>query len=509
MTTEYTNIKEKGVWRRVKKSEMRDGASALDTKWVFQIKGDGRYRARLVVKGYTQIPGVDFTESHSPVANDVTIRLLLVYAIQQAWVVEQIDVETAFLYGELKEKIYLRKPKGYNELSGDELSDDDALLLNKTLYGLVQAARVWLKTLINYLVDECNFVQSRAEPCLLLQFENGVLVIAIIIYVDDCVVVGKADDVKGAISMIRKRFNIKVLGELREYVGAEFERKEGKFLIGQEKLIMGMKDRFAVRKKDWVTPAAPGKVLLEGTEGERLGVMETQEYRSGVGKLLYLVKLSRPDLASSVRELAKFMDGSTLDHYQAMRRVMEYAVSTADERLILAPNMMDEGVLTGYTDSNYASDKGSRKSVSGVAIYFCGGLVSWQLKAQQCTTLSSTEAEYVACSQGATEMEFVRQILESMGVRVKLPMLLNVDNTGAINLANNWSTTGKTKHIDVRFHYLQELVDQGMIKLNFVRLEENVADIFTKNLSASLFDEHSKRLGISRRNKEGVKRYQA
>ena len=94
-------------------------------------------------------------------------------------------------------------------------------------------------------------------------------------------------------------------------------------------------------------------------------------------------------------------------------------------------------------------------------------------------------------------------------MRVKLPMLLNVDNTGAINLANNWSTTGKTKHIDVRFHYLQELVDQGMIKLNFVRLEENVADIFTKNLSASLFDEHSKRLGISRRNKEGVKRYQA
>ena len=89
---------------------------------------------------------------------------------------------------------------------------------------------------------------------------------------------------------------------------------------------------------------------------------------------------------------------------------------------------------------------------------------------------------------------------------MKLPMLLNVDNTGAIDLANNWSTTGKTKHIDVRFHYLRELVDQGMIKLNFVRSEENVADIFTKNLSANLFDKHSKRLGISRRNKEGVKR---
>ena len=109
-----------------------------------------------------------------------------------------------------------------------------------------------------------------------------------------------------------------------------------------------------------------------------------------MGKLLYLVKLSRPDLALSVRELAKFMDGSTLNHYQAMRRVMEYAVSTADERLILAPSVMDEGVLTGYTDSNYASDKGSRKSVSGVAIYFCGALVSWRSKAQQCTTLSST-----------------------------------------------------------------------------------------------------------------------
>ena len=115
-----------------------------------------------------------------------------------------------------------------------------------------------------------------------------------------------------------------------------------------------------------------------------------------------------------------------------------------------------------------ARDKGNRKSVSGMAIYYCGTLIGWRSKAQQCTTLSLTEAEYVTCSQAATELEFVQQILESMGVNVQLPMTVFVDNTGAIELAQNWSTSGRTKHINVRFHYLHELVEQGTMALKFV-----------------------------------------
>ena len=125
---------------------------------------------------------------------------------------------------------------------------------------------------------------------------------------------------------------------------------------------------------------------------------------------------------------------------------------------------------------------------------------------QQCVTLSSTEAEYVAASQCVSEMEFVRQIVESMGLEVELPMTLYIDNTGAIDLAENWSTTGKTKHIDVRFHYLREMNEQGMIQIKFVKSEWNVSDIFTKNLSENLFLQHTETLGVIPRDREGVNR---
>ena len=269
------------------------------------------------------------------------------------------------------------------------------------------------------------------------------------------------------------------------------------FEIRQQQLVESMRKQFDIKTGgSWATPAAPGQVLLAGEERELLGTQQVQEYRSGVGKLLYLVKLTRPDLASAVRELSKFMDGATMEHYLAMKRVLEFAVATAGSYLRLQPSTEQRGELVAYSDSNYASDKGNRKSVSGMAIYYCGTLIGWRSKAQQCTTLSSTEAEYVACSQAATELEFVRQILESMGVNVQLPMTVYVDNTGAIELARNWSTSGRTKHIDVRFHYLRKLVEQGMMELKFVRSENNTADIFTKNLPTNLFQQHVSSLGV-------------
>ena len=130
--------------------------------------------------------------------------------------------------------------------------------------------------------------------------------------------------------------------------------------------------------------------------------------------------------------------------------------------------------------------------------------MSWKSKMQQCVTLSSTEAEYVAASQCVSEMEFVRKVVESMELKVQLPMILYVDNTGAIDLDENWSTTGRTKHIDIQFHYLREMSEQGMVEIKFVKSESNVSDIFTKNLSENLFHHHAETLGIIPCNKEGV-----
>lgn len=155
-----------------------------------------------------------------------------------------------------------------------------------------------------------------------------------------------------------------------------------------------------------------------------------------------------------------------------------------------------EGEIIGYCDANYASNTDDRKSVSGYAIYYMGALVSWKSKTQQCVTMSSTEAEYVAMSMCVMEMDFVRQVIESMGFEVKLPMKLYVDNVSAIELAKNYSTSGRTKHIDVRFHYIREMIEQGMLELVFVPTNSNTSDIFTKNVSTEKYKSHSHNLGV-------------
>lgn len=246
-------------------------------------------------------------------------------------------------------------------------------------------------------------------------------------------------------------------------------------------------------------------------DGEPISDAGVTTYRSGVGKLLYLVKLTRPDLASAICELSKFMSCPTSTHMHAMYCIIQYAVQTVDLQLHLTVD--GSGDLIGYTDANWASDRDDRKSVGGFAIYYGGALVSWKSKAQQCTTLSSTESEYVALSSCINEMEYIYHILQSLEVDVKLPMRVYVDNTGAIDLGKNWSTGSRTKHIDLRHHYIREVVEQGLFKLCFVRSLENTADIFTKNLPQVLFEKHQKNLGVVRKGfmkdaskKEGVKR---
>ena len=198
--------------------------------------------------------------------------------------------------------------------------------------------------------------------------------------------------------------------------------------------------------------------------------------------MLYLVKLSRPELASPVRELSKFMDKATEVHKSALERTIQYVINTKNEKLFMHADPKLRGVIEAYTDSNYASDRDTRSSVSGFAIYVNGCLVSWRSKIQNSVTLLSTEAEYVAVSQCVAELGFVKQILEGLQQEVELPMILKVDNTGAIELTKNWSTSTRTKHIDVQMHYIRELTEQGIIKVEFVRSGDNMADNFTKNL---------------------------
>jgi hypothetical protein len=302
---------------------------------------------------------------------------------------------------------------------------------------------------------------------------------------------GDKPAIQDALDSIKTKFNIKKMGNVNNYVGATIERSRDRITINQKRMIEELNNDFDLGTQKWKTPAAPGMTLSKVHEDDQaLSQQEQKYYRSGVGKLLYLAKLSRPDIANSVRELARYMDKAGREHLQAMERLLNYVADTKDMNLVLVQDDSNEHGFEIYVDSDYAKCRDDRKSVTGYVILFHGNPVAWKSKGQSCVTLSTTEAEYIALSQAVAECLFLKQVIESIGLEVKLPIIVNEDNTGAIDLASNWSTNSNIKHIDVRYHFVRELLEDGIIQINYVKSEENVADIFTKNLGEQLFEKH-------------------
>jgi hypothetical protein len=287
------------------------------------------------------------------------------------------------------------------------------------------------------------------------------------------------------------------LGALKNYVGCQIEEKENKIIIKQPKLIAHLVKAFGkyVPNKEYVTPAVHRMIVMRPMEDDSvIDENKQSEFRTGVGMLLYLVKHSRPDIANAVRELTKVLDRATLAHWKAMLRVINYVLATKNQGLILNPKLDELIELEGRSDSEYAGDKETRQTVYGYVVYCCGAPIAWRSKSMKSVTLSTTEAEYVATSEVVKELIFAKQLVESIGLKVKLPMVTKVDNVGAIYLTQNPSTSQRTKHIDVRYHFVREFVEAGVVKVEFIKSEENEADIMTKNTTNELFEKHKTKL---------------
>ena len=198
--------------------------------------------------------------------------------------------------------------------------------------------------------------------------------------------------------------------------------------------------------------------------------------------MLYLTKHSRPDFTNPVRELSKSMDGASMAHVTEMYRVINFAVEMKTLWLMMVPIFKD-GIwkLEVLSDSDFANDKDTRYSVYGYIIYFCGVPVVWKSKSMKSVVLSTTEAEYVAASEVVKEIKFLYQMLRSMEIKVPLSIKVQVDNVGAIWLANNSSVSERTKHVDLRAHFVRDMIMDQVIEINLVKSAENDSDIMTKN----------------------------
>jgi len=488
---ELTKMNDKGVWKKVKRSTMPSDRRCVKHKWVFEIKRSGIFRARLVAKGFSQVAGVDFTsEIFSPVANDISFRILLILMI--LWDLDTLifDIETAFLHGHLKEQIFMDCPEGM------EHEVDECLLLIKTIYGLVQSARRYFEHFADVL-KLIGFAQCKSDPCLFMRRdEDGICII--LTYVDDNWTTGHTKAIEKALKQIQEHFRMTIDRELKDYLSCEIvlSKDKKRAWLGQPHMVKKIINTFGEEVKNlqkYRTPGTPGQGLIRPkTEEDKIDTEKHSRYRTGVGMLLFLLKHSRPDLANPVRELTKCLDGATQAAYKEMLRIIKFVMDTKNRGLKIEPksDKLGEWQLVVYTDSDWAGDKEDRRSISGYMLFLCGVLISWRSKAQKTVSLSSSEAEFYACGEAAKEIPFVVQLLLFLGVKVELPVQVYVDNVGAIFMSENPSSSTRTRHMDTRWHYVNDMQRNGLIKVEFVKSADNISDVETKNVTGEIYDAH-------------------
>jgi len=479
MHEELNNFKFNNVWELVEKP--KECRNVIGTKWIFKNKQDEhgivvRNKARLVAQGYSQIEGIDFGETYAPVARLESIRILLAYASSHNFKLQQMDVKSAFLNGPLHELVYVKQPPGFE----DPDFPNHVYKLNKALYGLKQAPRAWYEHLRELLFDH-GFEVGKIDPTLFTKKVNGKLFVCQI-YVDD-IIFGSAnktfnDDFS---KLMTSEFKMSYMGEMRFFLGFEIKQMRGGTFFCQAKYIQDMLKRFNMKDlKGSPTPMAT-KVHLELNPNGK--DVDQKVYRSMIGSLLYLCA-SRPDIVLSVGVCARYQAAPKESHLMAVKRIFRYLVHTPNFGLWYPRDSPFS--LCGYTDSDWAGDKDDRKSTSGGCQFLGRSLVCWSSKKQNCISLSTAEAEYVAAASGCTQLLWMRQTLKEYGVNFdKVPLLC--DNESAIKIAYNPVDHIRTKHIEIRHHFIRDHVNRGDIELMYVPTKDNLADIFTKPLDEARF----------------------
>ena len=495
MDRELATLEKAGTWIDVPRPTDKN---IVGSKWVYRIKrkADGsvdKYKARLVARGFTQIYGVDYFTTFSPVAKLSSFRTILALAARHDWEIESFDFNAAYLNGELDddEEIYMHPPPGYD-------SDPNTVKrLCKALYGLKQAGRKWYDTLSRALAD-IGFSVSQADPGVFIaKIGEDILILAV--HVDDCVFTGSsASLIEEYKEKINSCYAFTDLGPINWLLGIRVTRNraERTISLSQTAYIDSILSRFALADaKPCTSPMVPGFVYTKDhspSSPEEAAQMKKTPYREAIGSLMYVAVATRPDIAFAVSALSQFLSNPGRAHWEAVKRVFKYLSGTKTLELTYGG---ERHGLEGYTDADGATQE-HRHAMSGYAFLIDGGAVSWSSRKQELVTLSTAEAEYVAATHAAKEAIWLRKLVGELFPHLLTPTPLHCDNQAALKLATDDNYHVRTKHIDIRYHFIRHVVAIGALKLHYCPTEDMVADIFTKALPRWKVVAHIHSLGM-------------
>eukprot|EP00253_Pinus_taeda_P011782 PITA_11782 len=348
-----------------------------------------------------------------------------------------MDVKSAFLNGVLMEEVYIEQPPGY-EKKGQE---HKVCKLKKAHYGLKQAPRAWYSRIDSYLLEN-GFEKCEGEPTLYIKEKDGKILI-VVLYVD-VIFIGNDDYlIENFKTVMKEEFEMTNMGFLRYFLGIEVEKSGNGIFISQEKYVNEVLRRFNMQdNKAAITPTVMGLKLSKEDSSKDF---DPSLYKSIVGSLMYLTA-TRPNIMHAISLISRFMERPKETH------------------------------------CDWAGSVDDRKSTSGYVFHMGSGAISWASKKQPIVALSTAEEEYVAATTVACQEIWMRRMLRSLGQEQAKRTMIFCDNSSAIALSKNLVFHKRMKHIDIRFHYIRELVNNGEIVLQHCRTHEQVADILTKPL---------------------------
>ncbi|KAJ1586448.1 hypothetical protein NDA11_000332 [Ustilago hordei] len=485
---ELDGLEAMGTWEIV---DVPPNTRLVDSKIVLRLKLDAdgipvRHKARLVARGFTQREGIDFEETFAPVAPLSAIRALLSLAVERNWEIHQLDITMAYLNSTLNHVIYMKPPEGAKVPTGK------AYRVIKGLYGLKQSGREWNMEFDKFL-RRSNFHRLDCAPCIYTRGEGDNFAI-VVIYVDDTLIIAPTlETVRRIKEEIGQKWRMEDGGNVSHFLGIKITRnREAKTMdLEQTSYVKQLLDEHLDKRRRKSSVPLQDIPVPETAAS----MAERKEYPQIVGKLLWLSNGTRPDISQAVGVLARYMTQPSKEHYNAAQKVLQYLDHTRDTHLQYGSDKQQD-FLTAHSDANWASDAtAQRKSSSGSAVFVCGNLVAWKSALQRCTALSAVEAEFVAATEAAREILFFKHLFKTVGIDVGIPTIFS-DNTGTIQVSKDPAQHWKLKHIDTKYHFIRDNVQDGKVKIKYINTADNLADLFTKPVGKTTLQRARQGLGL-------------
>ncbi|GJX99789.1 putative ribonuclease H-like domain-containing protein [Tanacetum coccineum] len=397
------------------------------------------------------------------------IRIFLAFASYMGFIVYQMDVKSAFLYGKIDEEVYVSQPPGFL----DPKYPEKVYKVVKALYGLHQAPRAWYATLSTFLLKN-GYRRGTIDKTLFLKKDKHDIIL-VQVYVDD-IIFGSTkkswcDEFE---ALMKSRFQMSSMGELTFFLGLQVKQKPDGIFISQDKYVAEILKKFDFASvKTASTPIETQKPLVKDEEANDVDV---HLYRSMIGSLMY-VTASRPDIMFAVCACSRFQVTPKTSHLSAVKRIFRYL--KGKPKLGLWYPRESSFDLESYSDSDYAGANLDRKSTTGGCQFLGRRLITWQCKKQTIVATSTTEAEYVAAASCCGQVLWIQNQMLDYGFNF-MNTKIYIDNESTICIVKNPVYHSKTKHIAIRHHFIRDAYEKKLIQVLKIHTNDNVADLLTK-----------------------------